>query len=403
VNDKVDFDGILLGRGDQLEPRDGSWAAIERRAKRRKRAKALLAAAAGVAIIAGATPAVLAVRGSSDNQRLKTLASPPHSDSTSTLGGSTNPVVHASLSKLVPTSVTFVTQSEGWASGVLRVRGGTVAGGLARTDDAGATWTIEAPHPAADGTVRFADSKQGLSYGEEYQTTNDGGLTWQTLPSPGYIADLETEGGVIWALVRSDVRSVRLALYQATLTSPTLVRVSTVPPISSKDAAITLRGHAIYVTGGNDMWASTDDGFSWRHPRNPCGGGSQAFAAWSERGIAAECTPARGIGSIFESLDAGQNWTNIANVPHVRAGAGTLSAGSPDDLLITTGTAAPFVSHHHGNHWTRAGVTGAVTFAAYISGTHVVGITAGPVPTFVTSFDGGHTWAQTPFATASPR
>ncbi len=402
MSDDVDFDPVLRGRGDVLDPPEGAWASIARRARRRKQVKALLAGAAGVAVIAGAAPAVLAVRGSSDNQRLKTLASPPHGSSTSTLGGITDPVVRPTLSKLVPTSVSFVTQSDGWASGVLRVRGGTVAGGLARTEDAGTTWSIEAPQPASDGTVRFADSKQGLAYGEGYQATDDGGLTWQQLPSPGYIADLETAGGVIWALVRSDVRSERLRLYQATLTNPTLIRVSAVPPVSSFDAAITLRGHAIYVTGGNDMWATTNDGFSWRHPRNPCGGVDQAFAAWSERGLAAECTPARGLGSIFESLDAGQDWTNIANVPHVRAAAGTLSAGSPDDLLITTGTTPPFVSHHHGSHWARADVTGAVIFAAYISGAHIVGVTAGRVPTFVTSFDAGHTWLQAPFRPAPP-
>lgn len=392
-----DLGAMLRGREAALEPPDGTWASIARRARRRKRAKGLLTAAAGIAVVAGATPAVLAVRGSSDNQQLQVAASPQNSALVKASDGGSGPAVHPSLNRLVPTSVSFVTQTEGWASGVLRVHGGTVAGGLARTTDAGATWTIEASRPLADGTVRFADSKQGLSFGEEYQQTNDGGLTWRTLPSPGYIADLETAHGVIWALVRSDVRSEQLRLYQATLTDPRLVRVSTVAPIGSGDAAITLNGHAIYVTGGDDMWVTTNDGFSWSHPDNPCGGGSQAFAAWSETGIAAECTPARGVGSIFESLDAGRDWTNIANVPHVRAGVGTLSAGSPDELLITTGTAAPLVSHHHGNHWSRAGVTGAVIFAGYISGSHIVGITGGRAPTFVSSFDAGRTWTQTRF------
>ncbi|MGN6474932.1 MAG: hypothetical protein ACTHK4_14955 [Mycobacteriales bacterium] len=410
MSDDFDFepghgslDRVLRGRGDLLEPPDDAWSTIARRARRRKRTKALLTAAAGITVVAGATPAVLAVRGSSDNQRLQVAESPPHSELSKSFGVSENPAVHPSLSRLVPTSVSFVTQSRGWVSGVLRVRGGTVAGGLAHTEDAGTTWVIEAPRPMPEGTVRFADSKQGLSFGDEYQATDDGGLTWQTLPSPGYIADLETANGVIWALVRSDVRSERLELYQATLTDPTLVRVSAVAPIGHRDAAITLRGHAIYITGGHDMWATTNDGFSWRHPRNPCGGGSQSFATWSATGIAAECTPARGLGSIFESLDAGQDWTNIANVPHVRAGVGTLSAGSPDDLMITTGTAPPFISHHHGNRWSRAGVTGPVVFAAYISGSHVVGVTDGRGPTFVTSFDAGRTWTQTPLSSTALR
>lgn len=410
MSDDFDFDDghgsldrVLRGRGDLLEPPEETWASITRRAKRRKRTKAILAGAAGIMVVAGATPAVLAVRGSSDNQRLQIASSPPHSALSKSLGVSGNPAVRPSLSRLVPTSVSFVTQSLGWVSGVLRVPGGTVAGGLAHTEDAGATWSIEAPRPMPDGAVRFADSKQGLSFGGSYQATDDGGLTWQALPSPGYIADLETANGVIWALVRSDVRSERLELYQATLTDPTLVRVSAVAPIGRRDAAITLRDHAIYITGGDDMWVTTNDGYSWRQPRNPCGGGSQSFATWSATGIAAECTPARGVGSIFESLDAGRDWTNIANVPHVRAGVGTLSAGSPDDLMITTGTTPPFVSHHHGNHWSRAELRGAVTFAAYISGSHVVGITGGRRATFVTSFDAGRTWTQTPFSSSAPR
>ncbi|HVT20509.1 MAG TPA: hypothetical protein VHE57_03865 [Mycobacteriales bacterium] len=401
-DDDVDFSQVLRGRGEELDPPPGAWAVIARRARRRKRAKGLLAAAAGIAVVAGATPAVLAVRGSSDNQRLQIAASPPRSDATATLGdGVSNPVVHPSLDHLIPTTVSFVTQSEGWIGGALRVRGGTVAGGLARTDDAGGSWTIEVANPAPQGAVRFADSRQGLSYGEQYQATNDGGHTWRALPSPGYITELETSNGVIWALVRSCVRCEKLRLFQATLTSPQLVRVGAVKPVDDRDAAITLRGHAIYVTGGHDMWASTDDGYSWHRPRNPCGGDSQAFAAWSERGLAAECTPVRGVGSLFESMDAGRHWTNIANVPHVRAEAGTLSAGSPDELMITTGTGAPFVSHHHGHRWARADVRGAVTFAAYISDSHIVGITAGRVPAFVSSFDSGRTWLRTPLHPAT--
>jgi len=307
--------------------------------------------------------------------------------------------VRPSLDRLVPRSVSFVTQYEGWVSGELKVRGGTVAGGLAHTITAGATWAVQAPSPTPEGAVRFADSKQGLSFGETYQVTNDGGQTWQSVPSPGYIADLETEGGVVWALVRSCGHCDGLRLYQATLVNPNLVRVSSVKPIGAYDAAITLHGHAIYVTGGDDMWASTNDGYSWSKPVNPCGGGGQAFATWSEKGLAAECTPTRGVGSLFESLDAGRHWTNIANVPHVRADVGTLSAGSPDDLLITTGSGAPFVSHHHGNHWARAEVDGAVVLAAYISNSHIVGLTAGRLPAFVTSFDSGRTWTETPFRT----
>jgi photosystem II stability/assembly factor-like uncharacterized protein len=396
-DDEYDLAPLLHGRGDHLPAPAGTWESIVRRGRRRRRAKALLAGTAVVALVAGATPAVLAVMHSSDKARLQVAASRNASPAAPLSAGPMEPAVRPTLARLVPTSVSFVTQTEGWATGVLQVSGGTVAGGLARTTDGGRSWAIEIANPAPQGTVRFADSQQGYSFGTTYQETKDGGRSWHELVSPGYIADLETFHGVIWALVRSCARCDGLRLFQATLTSPKLVRVKAVKPVGSYDAALTLRGHSIFVTGGNSMWATTDDGFSWRHLHNPCGGGSQAFAAWSETGVAAECTPARGVGSLFESLDAGRHWTNIANVPAVRATVGTLSAGSPDDLLITNGTAAPFVTHHHGHSWKQADVPGAVIFAAYINNRHIVGVTGGELPAFVASEDRGTTWFETGF------
>jgi photosystem II stability/assembly factor-like uncharacterized protein len=398
MSDDVDFESLLSGRGDELAPPPGTWAAISRRGRRRRRVKTALAAASGVAVVAVLVPVLISVHHSSSEQKLQ-VAATRQSDSPNALGtAADSPVVHPALSLLVPASVTFVTQSEGWVTGGLEVPGGTVAGGLGRTTNGGVSWTIEAPHPAPEGTVRFADADQGFSFGSAYQSTDDGGLTWQTLPSPGYIADLETSNGVVWALARSCARCERLRLFQATLTSPQLVRVAAVKPIDSYDATLTLRDHAIYATGGKDLWATNDDGYSWRHETNPCLGDSQAFAAWSATGLAAECTPVRGIGSLFETVDSGRHWTNIANVPHVRAAVGTLSAGTADNLLVTTGLGAPFITHVHGHRWTRAAVPGAVTFAAYISDSHIVGLTSGALPAFVTSYDSGRTWSETAYS-----
>jgi photosystem II stability/assembly factor-like uncharacterized protein len=395
MNDDFDLGPLLHGRGEELAPPAGTWESIARRGRRRRRMKASLAVLSGVAVIAGATPVILATQHSSDGQHLQVTAA-QRSAAEMNPSVSASPV-HPSLAKLVPTSVSFISPTQGWVSGQIRVLGGTVAGGLGRTTDSGTTWSIEAARPAPQGTVRFADAEHGFSFGSTYQVTHDGGLTWQTLRSPGYIADLETFHGVVWALVRSCVRCEGLRLFQATVTAPTLVRVAAVKPIGSSDAALTLHGDAIYVTGGDTLWATTDDGYSWRHDHNPCGGGGQAFSAWSDTGLAAECTPARGVGSLFESMDAGRHWSNIANVPHVQAAAGTLSAGSPDQLVVTTGLGAPYVSHHHGNHWARAAVDGAVTFASYITGLQIVGITGGSEPAFVTSENGGRTWFETPF------
>ncbi|HWA66719.1 MAG TPA: hypothetical protein VG899_10175 [Mycobacteriales bacterium] len=393
----LDFDSLLRGRGDELAPPPGAWEAIRRRGRRRRRMKSALAGAVSLVVVGAAAPALVSLHKSSSDQKLQVAAARQSDTPDSLDGGEGDLVVHPALSLLVPASVSFVTQSEGWVTGGLEVPGGTVVGGLARTTDGGTTWSIETPRPAPQGTVRFADADQGFSFGADYQSTDDGGLTWHTLPSPGYIADLETAHGVVWALVRSCARCARLRLFQATLTSPQLVRVSSVKPVDSYDATLTLRGHAIYVTGGKDLWATDDDGYSWRHETNPCLGESQAFAAWSQNGLAAECTPVRGIGSLFESVDSGRHWTNIANLPHVRAAVGTLSAGTADDLLVTTGLGAPYLTYVHGHRWTRADVPGIVTFAAYISPSHIVGVTSDTSPAFVTSYDSGRTWSEVPY------
>ena len=115
--------------------------------------------------------------------------------------------------------------------------------------------------------------------------------------------------------------------------------------------------------------------------------------------LAAECTPVRGVGSIFESNDGGLRWTNIANLPNVTASIATLSAGTFDHLIITTGTGAPWVTFDDGQHWRRADTgTAPVVFAAYISETHIVGLQGGSTPSFIRSYDSGRTWSASPFA-----
>ena len=201
--------------------------------------------------------------------------------------------------------------------------------------------------------MRFADPDQGLSFGEQYQASNDAGSPGRHLPAPATSPTSRPRTGSSGHSFDPvcDARTCGCSKPP----SPTRRWSGSVPSSRSAMSMPLSRcaGTRSMSPAAMTCGRRTNDGFSWRHPDNPCGGGSQAFATWSEKGLAAECTPVRGVGSLFESMDAGQHWTNIANVPHVRAAAGSLSAGSPNELLITTGTGAPFVSHHHGNNWTR--------------------------------------------------
>jgi len=397
-----ELEALLRSSASSLPPPPELWEKVRRRARRRRQGKALLAVSAAVIVIAGAVPAVIAVRhSSSGNQQLDLAQSPKIAaplNAPNNRASSPAPVSPGTLRHLQPETISFVSQTEGWVSGETRVSGGTVVGGFGQTANGGRTWNAERATPPPTGLVRFANSEVGFSYGTDYQMTRDGGRTWQSLPSPGYIADLETFNGRVWALALScqECRSPRL--FTATIDSPVLHRVRTVSAISPNDATLILNGNSVFVTGGEDLWRSRN-GLTWRKGINPCGTAPQAFSAWTPNDLAAECTPVRGVGSIFESNDGGLRWTNISNLPKVKASATTLSAGTFNHLIITTGTGAPWVTFDDGQHWRRADTgTGPVTFAAYISPTHIVGIRAGSTPAFITSYDSGRHWTATPFA-----
>jgi photosystem II stability/assembly factor-like uncharacterized protein len=395
-----DLEALLRSHTERLSPPEELWASVQRRARRRRQGKALLAVAAAVVVIAGAIPAVIAVRHNSSNSSLQFANRPSQSPPVAAprIRSTAVPRSPATLKRLIPQSVSFVSQTEGWVSGDTQVGSGTVTGGLGRTTDAGGHWAAQAASPPPTGTVRFANSDVGFSFGSSYQLTRDGGQSWTTLPTPGNILDLETMNGAVWALVQSCTECRAPRLFTATLDSPTLHRVSDVSPIAPYDAAITLVGGSVVVTGGEDLWSS-GDGQSWRKGINPCGSGPQGFSAWSQTDLAAECTPVRGVGSLFESNDGGLQWTNIANLPNVTASGATLSAGTWNHLIITTGVGAPYVTFDDGTHWKRATTGDApVTFAAYISPTHIVGIRGGPDPAYMSSYDSGRTWTATPFA-----
>jgi photosystem II stability/assembly factor-like uncharacterized protein len=403
MSDDLDprLEALLRGKNDQLPPPADLWDDVRRRARRRRTGKALLAVAAGVAVIAGAVPAVIAVRHNSDNDRIQ-VANPPSSfvplTAPARKGGASIQTSPATLERLQPRTISFVSQTSGWVSGDTRVAGGTVAGGLGRTTDGGTSWSAEVASPPPTGMVRFANADIGFSFGSAYQITHDGGATWSTLPSPGNIIDLETMHDRVWALVQSCEQCRAPRLFTATLDSPTLRRVRTVAPVGPYDSAIVLNADSVYVTGGQDLWLSRD-GQYWRKGINPCGAGPQSFSAWSPTDLAAECTPVRGVGSLFESNDGGLHWSNIANLPEVTAATATLSAGTWNHLVITTGVGAPYVTFDDGQHWRHAATgSGPVTFAAYISTTHIVGIRGGRRPAFLSSDDAGRHWTATPFA-----
>ncbi len=110
-----------------------------------------------------------------------------------------------------PSSVTFVGTKTGWVIGQAKTPGDCATPyctSVARTDDAGKTWTgVPAPLTgAADGAtgvsqVRFLNLNDGWAFGPELWVTRTGGQTWTPVDTHGLrVTDLETVGNRVFAL-----------------------------------------------------------------------------------------------------------------------------------------------------------------------------------------------------------
>jgi hypothetical protein len=412
--DDRDLDALLRQPAERLAPPDGSWDQITRRARRRKWAKASASVAAGLVIVSGAVPAVIAVRHNSDDQTLQVAdtASPHQSAPTSTSLPAPLPSLTASaasvgsLTAFKPSSSTFISQGTGFLIGTSRA-----ATTVAKTTDGGATWAPIAKVPGNGHNlgIRFADSADGYIFGRQLAVTSDGGLTWVPQSAPGYIDDLETMNGQIWATVRSCQGCGTVSLYSAPVGDPVLQRVTAVPQLPGNDSTLVVSNKAVYLlvqdksTKQGQLWA-TPNGSTWTQRGQPCPGYAVArIAAWSTTGLAAVCdqlsylsTPA----TVRESTDRGTSWTTQGQIAGVDPDL--ISAGSVNDLVVTQGgvSGEPYVSTNGGQSFTAVHIgTQSMGFVGFISPTHVVAISSatGPDRAFLTSHNAGATWTVTSF------
>jgi hypothetical protein len=110
-----------------------------------------------------------------------------------------------------PTSVTFVGLRTGWVIGQALTPGHCATQfctSVARTDDAGTTWTgvpapMAGPPDGATGLsqIRFLDLRNGWAYGPQLYATHTGGRTWAQVNTGGLrVTALETVGDRVFAV-----------------------------------------------------------------------------------------------------------------------------------------------------------------------------------------------------------
>jgi photosystem II stability/assembly factor-like uncharacterized protein len=420
------IDALLRESTDRLGPPDGAWERISRRARHRRWAKAGIAVAAGLVIVAGAVPTALAVRHSSDNQTLEFTNNTPtpgpaqHTIAPApTTPPSTPPATQSgnALAGFVPISVSFVSQNTGWLWGSTAHFG---PGVIAQTTDGGLTWTrtaappVTATDPAGSGDsgIRYATGDVGYVFGAHTFLTRDAGKVWHSLHLPGRVVDLEAMNKRVWALVDTCSGCGTLHLFTAVDTAPaTFTAVATVPPLTGiKNASaenpgtIAVNGASVYVMAGRELWFSPD-GVNWQRMTMPCPAADRfldTISAWSPDGVAAVCggQPSAGYESktAYESTDHGQIWTQLG-APSPYGYPAALSAGTANNILLGTSQGGDLTSDS-GQTWAPARTHGVrLSFVGFISPTHVVGL---PDPdempgAFVSSWDAGRSWTSTTF------
>ena len=220
-----DVDAWLSERIEPLPPPPGTFDLIRRRARRRKYRKLALTATSAAVLVAAAVtvPQVVNLPVLNPNPTQAPLAGAGHRATSatptasvsrpapSTAAGSAVPIVHPVPADFRPTSVTFVGQNTGWVIGQAGQPGHCATPyctSVARTDDAGRTWTgvpapLTGPPDGETGVsqVRFLDLKHGWAYGPALYATRTGGRTWAPVDTHGLrVTDLETVGDRVFAL-----------------------------------------------------------------------------------------------------------------------------------------------------------------------------------------------------------
>ena len=218
-----DVDAWLSERIEPLPPPPGTFDLIKRRARRRKYRKLAITAGSAAVIVAAAVtvprvvnlpvlnPKPAAAPVGAQSQSTVPSTSSSASGQGSAAASSTVPVNAPVPGNFRPTSVTFVGPHTGWVIGQALTPGHCATQfctSLARTNDAGKTWTgVPAPMAGApDGAsglsqIRFLDLKNGWAYGPQLYATHTGGETWAQVDTGGLrVTALETVGDRVFAL-----------------------------------------------------------------------------------------------------------------------------------------------------------------------------------------------------------
>lgn len=254
----------------------------------------------------------------------------------------------------------FVSANVGWAT-VERTGIGIVAYWVFRTTDGAKHWSIQTSGSLDDTSteiqLRFYDARHGyFAIGGAAFTTEDGGVTWQSVPMPARFEFELTfsDPAHAWFLGTDDVVSIPPQFY-ATADSGRTWTTLPAPPGRGLAFRTPLEGWAAAATDSGDIaYATHDGGRTWSgHPPPPASpfggkggfdnavrllprhgvlvtGGTFALTSLDESSTWLPVTTPPGaaysdiafqdathwwampFGNLFKSNDAGQTWTHVS-------------------------------------------------------------------------------------------
>jgi hypothetical protein len=265
-------------------------------------------------------------------------------------------------------SVTFVSANDGWVLGTTKTCAHKPCTSVLRTTNGGRSWVgIPAPKykmASSEGSpgllrLRFADSLDGFAYGSQLWATHNGGSSWHRVRQvPGYITDLETSAGIVYAAT-TVTTSGKQAIYAGPVHNDSWERVAGLPEAFGNGGLgdITLHGSAGWIILGNRLYATQDDA-SWTKERFRCPAdyGITSVGAYSTRQITLLCVGDAALGStakvLYASSDGGARFTKVGTAPRGGDG-GLLAEPTPRDVFVASASAASWIygSTNGGRRW----------------------------------------------------
>ena len=321
---------------------------------------------ATIAVFVAAVVAAFVVHPSSANSTTSAsgpkLTSPPMVRPPTTVSNAdagTGPVVGPAPSLgsavpagFLPSSVSFVSPTDGWALGTAPC-GPTRCTILAHTDSAGWAWTtLTAPPGSVDG-VRFANKTAGYAFGQRsLDVTVDGGKTWRPLALrvTGNLVALEIGAGEAFLAVAADpATDPYVALYRAPVGGDSFTPVDGVRLSHSSTARLSFDGHFGYLwslSPINGVVVTSDGGTTWSNRDLPCpsGGNAAVMLAAIDEGLQVVCS-APGAGgqfakSYYFSIDAAATFhVDHSVVPPADGQLDDLAAFGPEAVVLATASA----------------------------------------------------------------